>query len=84
MPVTRGPDGSLGVRNFGQGAKVNVVIINNSGAKVSQKEETDSRGNRKVEVVIGEMTAAEMQRGGSSVQKGISSTFGMRPTLIPR
>lgn len=68
----------------GMGSNVSVVIVNNSGAQVTQKESTDNRGNRKVEVVVGDMTAGEVQRSGSAVQRGIGSTFGMRPTLIQR
>lgn len=68
----------------GMGSNVSVVIVNNSGAQVTQKESTDSRGNRKVEVVVGDMTAGEVQRSGSAVQRGIGNTFGMRPALIQR
>lgn len=68
----------------GSNTKVDVVIINNSGAQVKQQETVDSRGNRKVEVVVGEMASGEVQRSGSAMQRGIGSTFGMRPALIAR
>jgi phage-related minor tail protein len=68
----------------GMSANVQVNIINNSTSQVTQKESTDSRGNRKVEVIVGDMTAGEVQRSGSAVQRGIGSTFGMRPALIQR
>ncbi len=68
----------------GMSANVQVNIINNSSSQVTQKESVDSRGNRKVEVLVGDMTAGEVQRSGSAVQRGIGSTFGMRPALIQR
>ena len=83
MPLKRGRDGSLGVASAG-GSNVQVVVINNSGAQVKQQETVDSRGNRKVEVVVGEMASGEVQRSGSAMQRGIGSTFGMRPALIAR
>lgn len=83
MPLKRGRDGSLGVASAG-GSNVQVVVNNYSGAQVKQQETVDSRGNRKVEVVVGEMASGEVQRSGSAMQRGIGSTFGMRPALIAR
>jgi phage-related minor tail protein len=84
MPLRRGPDGSLGVQAQGGGANVQVSVINNSTSQATTKETTDARGNRKVEVIIGEMTAGEVQRSGSSSQKALKSTYGIQPNLIRR
>lgn len=85
MPLRRDASGSLGVvASGGSGSNVSVSIINNTSEKASTKETTDSRGNRRVEVVIGDMTASEVQRSGSTSQKAMKSTFGVQPLLIRR
>lgn len=86
MPLRRGADGSLGVAVSGgsSGGNVSVQVINNSNAQATTSETVDSRGNRKIEVMIGDMTAGEISRSGSSSQKSIRSTFGIQPQLIRR
>lgn len=85
MPLRRGPDGSLGVQaQGGGGSNVSVNIINNSNAQATTSETTDSRGNRQIEVVIGDMAASEVQRSGSASQKAMKNTFGVQPQLIRR
>ena len=85
MPLRRGADGSLGVQAQGNtGSNVQVSIINNTSTPATTNETTDSRGNRKVEVIIGDMTAGEVQRSGSSSQKAMKNTFGIQPALIRR
>lgn len=84
MPLTRGSDGKLGVQASGSGGNVSVQVINNSNAQATTNETTDSKGNRKIEVVIGDMTAGEISRSGSASQKSIRSTFGIQPQLIRR
>jgi phage-related minor tail protein len=85
MPLRRGSDGSLGVvAAGGNSSNVSVQVINNSSSQATTNETTDSKGNRKIEVVIGEMQAGEISRSGSSSQKSIKSTFGIQPQLIRR
>jgi lambda family phage tail tape measure protein len=85
MPLRRGSDGSLGVvASGGSGGNVSVQVINNSNAQATTNETVDSKGNRKIEVVIGDMTAGEISRNGSASQKSIKSTFGLQPQLIRR
>lgn len=84
MPLKRDSSGNLGVRSSGSETKVDVVVINNSGEKAETRETTDSRGNRKIEVMIGDMTAGEISRSGSASQRSIRSTFGIQPQLIRR
>ena len=85
MPLRRGSDGSLGVAaSGGGGGNVSVQVINNSNAQATTNESVDSKGNRKIEVVIGDMTAGEIARSGSASQKSIRSTFGVQPQLIRR
>jgi phage-related minor tail protein len=84
MPLKRDSSGNLGVRSEGGGGNVEVVVNNYSTAQAETTETTDSRGNRKIEVVIGDMTAGEITRNGSASQKAIRGTFGLQPQLIRR
>lgn len=85
MPLRRGSDGSLGVvAAGGSSGNVSVNVINNSSSQATTSETTDSKGNRRIEVVIGDMTAGEISRSGSASQKSIKSTFGLQPQLIRR
>jgi lambda family phage tail tape measure protein len=85
MPLRRGPDGSLGVQSQGGGGgNVSVNVINNSSAQATTSETKDSRGNRQIEVIIGDMAASEVQRSGSASQKAMKNTFGVQPQLIRR
>jgi len=75
MPLRRGADGSLGVVAAGaSSSNVQVVVNNNSTATASAKETVDSRGNRKIEVTIGDMVAAEVHRKGSAVNTAVNSS----------
>lgn len=85
MPLRRGSDGSLGVvSSGGSSGNVSVQVINNSSSQATTSETVDSKGNRKIEVMIGDMTAGEISRNGSASQKSIKSTFGLQPQLIRR
>ena len=83
MPLKRGANGSLGIQGGG-GGNVDVVVNNYGSEKAQTKESTDARGNRKIEVIIGEMTAAEMNRPNSPVQSSMRNTFGLAPSLTRR
>jgi lambda family phage tail tape measure protein len=84
MPLKRDNNGNLGVRSGGSQSKVDVVVNNYSTSQAETTETVDSRGNRKIEVVIGDMTAGEISRNGSASQRAIRGTFGLQPQLIRR
>lgn len=85
MPLKRGPDGTLGVRaGSGGGGDTQVVVNNYTSEHAETRESTDSRGNRRIEVIIGDMTANEVTRSGSQAQRSIRNTFGISPQLIRR
>lgn len=84
MPLKRDSSGNLGVRTGGSGGSVAVVVNNYGNEKATTKETTDSRGNRKVEVIIGDMSASQLTRSGSSSQKSLQTTYGLQPSLIRR
>lgn len=82
MPLKRDSQGNLGVRGGGQ--KTEVIINNYSNQPATTQETTDSRGNRKIEVVIGEVAAGDIGRSGSNSQRAMRGTFGLRPQLLRR
>lgn len=86
MPLTRDSSGTLGVRaeGAGQAPKVDVVVINNSGTPAQTKETTDARGNRRIEVMIGDMVAKEMNRPGSATQDTLRNTYNVQPNILRR
>lgn len=85
MPLKRDSQGNLGVRASNQPAtKVEVVVNNNSQAQATAQETMDSRGNRRIEVTIGDMVSGEMVRPGSGVRQTMQTNYGLRPTLVRR
>jgi hypothetical protein len=72
------------VPNNRMGGNVSVNIVNNSGVQATASESTDSRGQRRIDVVIGELAGSEMRRGGSSINMALRQTFGVAPTLAGR
>lgn len=84
MPLKRDSNGNLGVRAQQQAPQTSVVVNNYGSEKATTHETTDSKGNRKIEVIIGDVLAHEVTRTGSATQQAMSSTFGNRPALARR
>jgi lambda family phage tail tape measure protein len=84
MPLKRDSNGNLGVRGPSGGGNVDVVVNNYGSEKATTKETTDSRGNRRIEVIVGDMVASELSRPGSSVQQSLSSNYGNKPAVARR
>ena len=84
MPLKRDSSGNLGVRGPGGSGNVDVVVNNYGNEKATTKETTDSRGNRRIEVIVGDMVASELSRPGSSVQQSLSSNYGNKPSVARR
>ena len=82
MPLKRDGQGNLGVRANSQ--KTEVVVNNYGNDKATATETVDSRGNRRIEVTVGDMTAGELSRSGSGPQKAMRNTYGIQPKLIRR
>ena len=82
MPLKRDGDGNLGVRS--QPSNVNVVVNNHSGQPAKTNETIDSRGNRTIEVIVGDVVAQQIATKGSPVQQSMSNTYGSRPALARR
>lgn len=84
MPLKRDSNGNLGVRGGNGGNNVDVVVNNYGNEKATTKETTDSRGNRRIEVIVGDMVASEVARPGSPVQQSLTGSFNNRPALARR
>lgn len=80
------PDGrSIPVRMQGNGGgNVQVIVNNNSGQNVSTNETRDGRGNRRIEVQVGDLVASEISRSGSSANMAIRNSFRATPALTGR
>jgi hypothetical protein len=84
MPLKRDGNGNLGVRTNQQQQKVEVVVNNFGTEKATTKETVNNRGERKIEVIIGDAVAGELSRPGSAVQQSFSSNFGAKPAVARR
>jgi lambda family phage tail tape measure protein len=70
--------------NGGGGGNVSIVINNHSGQPATTREATDGRGNRSIEVVIGDLAASELARPGSSMHRTMRGSFGVQPAMVSR
>lgn len=69
----------------GGGTNVQVNIINNaSGTKATAKETDNGKGGKTIEVMIDEVTAANIRRSGSESAKALQQKFGAQPQLAMR
>jgi len=77
MPLRRDPMGRLGVNTTGNNNNVEIVVNNYGNEKATAKETTDGRGNRRIEVTVGDMVAGELSRTNSSLQRTFTNTYGL-------
>jgi hypothetical protein len=73
MPLSRGPDGSLGVDASGAGVTVNVY--NETRAQVETKSSRDVNGNRMIEIMVRDAVSAGFRSGAFDGVMG--STYGL-------
>lgn len=83
MPLRRNSSGVLGVEGNSSGS-VQVNVNNFSNEKADAKETVDSKGNKRIDIVIGEAVNPNITRSGGTTQEAIKSTFGLRSSLIRR
>ena len=83
MPLKRDSSGNLGVRGGG-GSNVDVVVNNYSSEKATTTDTVDSKGNRKIEVIVGDMVADQLSRTGSASQQALTNGYGQRPSMVRR
>jgi phage-related minor tail protein len=76
MPLTRMPNGDLGIQTTGNGSKVIINIINNSGADVRQEEREDADGGKRIDVIIGEAVNKHLASG--KADRVMGGRYGLR------
>ena len=68
----------------GGNSNTNVVVNNYSSSQATTKETVDSRGNRRIEVTVGDLVAGELARNGSNMNNTLRASFGARQSLVGR
>ena len=77
MHLKRMPNGDLGVESaVSGGSTVTVNIINNSGAQASKEETSDQYGNKRIDVIIGNMVNSHLASGGAD--KALASRYDVK------
>ena len=76
MPLTRMPNGDLGVQTAGGGAQVIVNVINNSSADVQKEEYENADGSKQIDVIIGEMVNRHIASG--KADRALSGRYNLR------
>jgi len=81
MPLTRMPNGDLGVQatKTGSGSNVVINIINNTNAEVRQEERTDGEGNKQYEIIIGQIVNNHITSGKAD---NAMKRYGSRPVGV--
>jgi tape measure domain-containing protein len=77
LPLSRGPDGKLGVQNAGGGGGVTINITNNAPVEVA----TSQRDDGGIDIVISaaaKATADGVARGTGDLARVLESTYGLR------
>jgi len=80
MPLRRMSNGDLGVAASGNGSKVTINIINNSGEDVSHKETENADGSKDIEIVIGEAFNRHIASG--KADRAMAGRYGSRPVGV--
>lgn len=81
MPLTRGPNGKLGVNAQGAGGNVQVIVNNNApNTQATQRSRADGNGGSIIEVVIEQITgriSSDIARGSGTVPTALEQTYGL-------
>ena len=78
MPLTRGADGSLGVRaeGMGGGVEINIPVTVYSDEPVEVNDSTGEDGQRKIEIMVGSMINKHLSDG--SADRALKSRYGLK------
>lgn len=72
MPLSRGPDGKLGIKS----QTVTVNVINNGGSEATVQETMDSSGGLRIDVLVESAVDSAISRG--RFDKSLSNLYGLR------
>jgi len=76
MPLTRMPNGDLGVQTAGGGARVTINVINYSNTEVRKEETESADGSRQIDVIIGQLVNNHITSG--KADRAIGGRFGLK------
>ncbi|MCL2721741.1 MAG: tape measure protein [Treponema sp.] len=76
MPLTRMPNGDLGVQTSGTGSNVVINIINNAGVDIQQEENESADGGKQIDIIIGDAFNKHIASG--KADQVMKSRFGQR------
>jgi len=79
MPLTRMPNGNLGVQTAGSGSIVNIVIHNYSGEAVHKEETENSEGGKNLDIFISEAINRHLSSGKAD---RAMTRYGSRPVGV--
>lgn len=80
MPLTRMPNGNLGVQTSGSGSTVVINVYTPPGTEVRKEETEDANGNKQVDIYFGEMFNRHVASGKSD--RVMAGRFGVRPAGV--
>ena len=80
VPLTRMPNGDLGVQSAESGPNVYIKINNYSGAEVRQEETTGADGSKQYEITIGDLLNRHIASG--KADRVMAGRFGTRPVGV--
>ena len=86
MPLTRMPNGRLGVAatGGGGGGDVQVNVYNNSNSKAEVRQSTSSNGGKTIDVLIGDVVAKQMSTPGSKLNRTVTTYTGGQQAVTRR
>lgn len=86
MPLTRMPNGRLGVAatGGGGGGDVQVNVYNNSNSKAEVRQSTSSSGGKTIDVLIGDVVAKQMSTPGSKLNRTVTTYTGGQQAVTRR
>ncbi|WP_243547349.1 tape measure protein [Pseudodesulfovibrio tunisiensis] len=91
FPLARTASGDLGVQAVGNGRSggnggdnVQVIIHNSTGQSATQQKSSDNYGNTRVDVMIGDAAAKQLATPGSSLNRAMRSSTGMKQQVVRR
>ena len=87
MPLTRMPNGRLGVASTGGGGgggDVQVNVYNNSNSNAEVRQSTGSGGGKTIDVIIGDVVAKQMSTPGSKLNRTVNTYTGGQQAVTRR
>ena len=85
VPLSRGPNGRLGIDAHGTGSGTTVIVENHSDSQAQVQQSKDGNGNDLIRVVVGAAMSewnSQVQRGGQSY-KTLQQVFGLNRRGVP-